>query len=107
MRIEELEYNEAFWIVLKRVLNNYKKWTIEYVNNQEGRIAKRGTIIACFKCPPNVEATIEVKQKRYLSDLIQLAKEVEVGLVKENLSNFKTEVIVKKSWTAEDLIQGG
>jgi hypothetical protein len=104
MRIEELTYNEGFWIALKRVLKQKKGWAIEFIDNIQGRIIKKGQMVALFRCPANEDPKIEVRQKESLEDLVNLSKELELELTRDDLRNFKRDIIVKKDWSADDLI---
>lgn len=107
MRIEELDYNEAFWIVLDKVITPLKGWDYEISSDTSGWINYKKENVAYFSCVCNKDVSVNVKNKKYFQEVVNLIKDIEVELVRENLSNFSKEIVVKKDWDVYNLLTEG
>lgn len=107
MRVEELNYNEAFWIALDIVIKPLKGWHYEISGNYNGWINFKKNNVAYFTCCADKDIIIEVREKKYFNEVVEVVKQIEIEMTKQNLVNFKKEIIVKKRWDVENLLKGG
>jgi len=104
MRIEELPYNECFWIALATATKK-RGWKIEHEADTYGVIRINKERVATFSCRADEDPIIRVKVKTSFDDIVDMVKEVESIMTSMNISHFKTDVVIKKDWGADEILK--
>ncbi len=104
MIIEDLDYNEDFWIALSKAVASREGFHVNPQSNERGHISYKRETIAYFDCSCDNPPKVRVIKKKYFDLVKDIMADVEDRLLKKNLSHFKQEVHLKKDWGVKDII---
>ncbi len=107
MKIVESSYHEEFWTVLYKIILAKKGWKLEITDNSRGWIIKGKDSVANFEChrdDSDTPVVVAIKIKKYYDEIIKVIEQCEEDIVKLNLKNFKTTIVVVKDWDVSEVL---